>query len=125
MPVDYTKMRTERRKGPDLWVKLLGWLAIVGWFLMFMVLFIIDRAKPEYENMFTKAANIKVRTSWNQELINYLFYLMIFGLCMSIIGLVINSRRHHRAKDRFRYTLIILGIISLLGIIMHLFRFNA
>ena len=125
MTVDNTKIRQERRKGPDLLVKLLGWLAIVGWFLMFMVLFIIDRAKPEYENMFTKAANIKVRTSWNQELINYLFYLMIFGLCMSIIGLVINSRRHHRAKDRFRYTLIILGIISLLGIIMHLFRFNA
>ena len=123
MPVDNTKIRQERRKGPDLWVKLLGWLAIVGWFLMFTVLFIIDRAKPEYENMFTKSANIEVRTTWNQELINYLFYLMIFGFCMSIIGLVINSRRHHRAKDRFRYTLIILGIISFFGIIMHLFSF--
>ena len=121
MPVDYTKIRPERRKGPDLWVKVLGWFAIFGWFLMFMVLFIIDRAKPEYENMFTKSANIKVRTTWNQELINYIFYLMIFGLCMSIIGLVINSRRHHRAKDRFRYTLIILGIISFFGIIRHLF----
>ena len=121
MPVDYTKIRLERRKGPDLWVKLLGWLAIVGWFLMFAVLFIIDRAKPEHENMFTKSANIKVRTTWNQELINYIFYLMIFGLCMSIIGLVINSRRHHRAKDRFRYTLIILGIISFFGIIRHIF----
>jgi len=125
MPVDYTKKRPERRKGPDLWVKLLGWLAIVGWFLMLTVLFIIDRAKPEHENMFTKSANIEVRTTWNQELINYLFYLMIFGFCMSIIGFVINSRRHHRAKDRFRYTLIILGIISFFGIIMHLFRFNA
>ncbi len=121
MPEDYTKTKPERRKGPDLWVKLLGWFAIAGWFLMFMVLLIIDRAKPEHEDIFTKKANIEVRTTWNQELINYLFYLMIFGLCMSIIGLVINSRRHHRAKDRFRYTLIILVIISLFGIIRHLF----
>lgn len=121
MPEDYTEIRPERRKGPDLWVKLLGWFAIAGWFLMFMVLFIIDRAKPESENMFTKSANIEVRTTWNQELINYLFYLMIFGLFMSIVGLVINSRRHHRAKDRFRYTLIILGVISFFGIIKFLF----
>ncbi len=123
MPVDYTKIRPERRKGPDLWVKLLGWFAIFGWFLMFMVLFIIDRAKPEYENMFTKSANIKVRTTWNQELINYIFYLMIFGLCISIIGLVINSTRHHRKDDKFRVTLIILGIISIFGIIKHFFSF--
>ncbi len=121
MPVNISRMRQERRKGPDLWVKVLSWLAVFGWFLMFMALFIIDRAKPEYENMFTKAANIDVRTTWNQELINYLFYLMIFGLCLSIIGLVINSRRHHRANDRFRFTLIILGIISFFGIIKHLF----
>ncbi len=116
-------MKQERRKGPDLWVKVLGWLGVFGWFLMFMALFIIDRAKPEDENIFTKAAKIEVRTTWNQELTNYLFYLMIFGLCISIIGIVINSRRHHREDDRFRLNLIILGIISIFGIIKFLFSF--
>ncbi len=123
MTVNNSRMKTERRKGPDLCVKVLGWLGVFSWFLMFMALFIIDRAKPEAENIFTKAAKIKVRTTWNQELTNYLFYLMIFGLCISIIGIVINSRRHHREEDRFRLTLIILGIISIFGIIKYLFSF--
>ncbi|MFQ5962813.1 MAG: hypothetical protein ACE5KZ_00835 [Candidatus Scalinduaceae bacterium] len=121
MTVNNTGTKSERRKGPDLWVRILGWLCVFGWFLMFVALFIIDRAKPQAENMFTKAAKIEVRTTWNQELTNYLFYLMIFGLCISVIGIVINSRRHHREDDRFRFTLIILGIISFLGIIKYLF----
>ncbi len=118
-----TDMKPDRRRGPDLWVKTLRWLGVFGWFIMIAALFIIDRARPEEENMFTKAANVSVRTTWNMELFHYLFYLMIFGLCISVIGIVINSRRHHRADDRFRYILIILGIISAFGIIKYLYKF--
>ncbi len=118
-----TDMKPDRRMGADLWTKTIRWLGVFGWFVMFVALFIIDRAKPEEENMFTKAANVSVRKTWNQELIQYLFYLMIFGLCISVIGIVINSRRHHRKDDRFKYILIILGIISSFGIIKYLFKF--
>ena len=118
-----TDIKPDRRKGPDLWSKTLRWLGVFGWFVMFVALFIIDRARPEEENMFTKSANVSVRSTWNLELIHYLFYLMVFGLCISIIGIVINSRRHHRVNDRFRYILIILGIISLFGIIKYCFKF--
>jgi uncharacterized membrane protein YhaH (DUF805 family) len=118
-----TDMKPDRRRGADFWVKILRWLGVFGWFVMIVALFIIDRARPEEENMFTKSANISVRKTWNPELIHYLFYLMIFGLCISVIGIVINSRRHHRADDRFRYILIILGIISLFGIIKYHFKF--
>ncbi len=123
MAENNTDMKPDRRKGADLWVKTLRGLGVFGWFVMFVALFIIDRARPEEENMFTKAANVSVRKTWNQELIHYLFYLFIFGLCISIIGIVINSRRHHRADDRIRYILIILGIISLFGIIKYHFKF--
>ena len=123
MPEDNYGIRPERRKGPDLWVKVLGWFAIFGWFLMFAALLIIERAKPEDENMYTRSANAEVRTTWDQELTKYIFYLMISGLCISIVGLVINASRHHRANDRFRLTLIILGIISLFCIIIHHFPF--
>ena len=118
-----TGIRPDRSRGPDLWSKTLRCLGIFGWFVMFVAIFIIDRAKPEEENMFTKAANVSVRKTWNMELIHYLFYLMIFGLCISIIGFVINSRRHHRKDDRFRYILIIMGIISSFGIIKYLYKF--
>ncbi len=118
-----TDMKPDRRRGPDLWSKTLRWLGVFGWFVMFVAIFIIDRAKPEEENMFTKAAKVSVRKTWDQELFHYLFYLMIFGLCISVIGMVINSRRHHRVDDRFKYILIILGIISSFGIIKYLYKF--
>ncbi len=118
-----TDTKSERRSGPDLWAKTLRWLGIFGWFVMILALFIIDRAKPEQENMFTKAANFSVRSTWDQELIYYLFYLMIFGLGISVIGIVINSRRHHRKDDRFKYILIILGAISFFGIIKYIYKF--
>ena len=118
-----TGMKPDRRRGPDLWTKTLRWLGVFGWFVMITALYIIDKAKPEEENMFTKAANVSVRTTWNQELIHYLFYLMIFGLSISVIGIVINSRRHHRKDDRFKYILIILGAISFFGIIKYLCKF--
>lgn len=116
-----TRMKPERRSGPDLWVRILGWLGVFGWLLMFVALFIIDRAKPQNEFIFSRTANAKLRATWNQELTGYLFYLMIFGLCVSIIGSVINARRLHREDDRFRLTLILLGIISIFGIVKHLF----
>ena len=118
-----TDMKPDRRRGPDVWDKTLRWLGVFGWLVMIVALYVIDMAKPEEENMFTKAANVSVRKTWNMELFHYLFYLMIFGLCISVIGIVINSRRHHRKDDRFKYILMILGVISFFGIIKYLFKF--
>jgi hypothetical protein len=116
-------MQQDRRKGPDLLIKTLRWLGIFGWFVMIAALYIIDMAKPEEENMFTRKHDVSVRKIWDPELIQYLFYLLIFGLCISVIGIVINSTRHHRKDDRFRYILITLGVISFFGIIKYLFKF--
>jgi hypothetical protein len=120
---DNIDMKQDRRKGPDLLIKILRWLGIFGWFVMIVALYILDMAKPEEENMFTKAADVNVRTTWDPKLIHYLFCLLIFGLCISVIGVVINSRRHHRKDDRFKYILITLGAISTFGIIKYLFKF--
>ena len=116
-------MKQDRRRGPDFLIKTLRGLGIFGWFVMIAALYILDMAKPEEENMFTKAADVNVRTTWDPQLINYLFCLLIFGLGISIIGVFINSRRHHRKDDRFKYILITLGAISTFGIIKYLFKF--
>ncbi|MBO1224874.1 MAG: hypothetical protein JYX80_10655 [Candidatus Scalindua sediminis] len=126
MTVTNTRMQLDRRKGdrrkgPDPLVKALEWLSVFGWLLMFAALFIIDRAKPQSENFLIKATKVEASTTWNQELTSALFYLMIFGLCISIIGIAINSRRYRRKDDRFRITLIMLGVISIFGIIKHFF----
>lgn len=123
MTVYGTGKRPERRRGPDIFVKILGWLGVFGWFLMFVALFIIDRAKPEAEFILSKTARASLRNAWDQGLVTYLFYVMILGLFISIIGIVINTRRFHREDDRFRLTMILLGIISIFGIAKYLLPF--
>ena len=120
---DSVNMEQDRRRGPDFWTKALRWLGIFGWFVMIVALYILDMAKPEEENMFTKNLDVSVRKTWDPKLIHYLFCLLIFGLCISVIGIIINSRRHHRKDDRFKYILITLCAISTFGIIKYLFKF--
>ncbi len=121
MTVTNTRMKLDRRRGPDFWIRVLGWLGGISWFLMFAAMFIIDRAKPEAEKIITRASGVEVGTTWDQTLLGYLFYLVIFGLCISTVGIMINSRRYRREEDRFRLTLIVLGMLSLFGIAIYLF----
>ncbi len=121
MTVTDTRKKLDRRSGPDFWVRVLGWFGGISWLLMFAAMFIIDRAKPEAEKILTRVSGAEVSTTWNQTLLGYLFYLVIFGLCISTVGIMINSKRYRRAEDRFRLTLIVLGILSLFGIVIYLF----
>ncbi len=123
MVEDKVNMQQDRRREPDLLIEILRWLGIFGWFVMIVALYILDLAKPEEENMFTKTADFSVRKTWEPKLIHYLFCVLIFGLCISVIGIIINSRRHHRKDDRSKYILITLGAISTFGIIKYLFQF--
>jgi uncharacterized membrane protein len=121
MTVTDTRMKLDRRSGPDFWVKVLGWFGGISWFLMFAAMFIIDRAKPESEKILSRASGAEVSTTWDQTLLGYLFYLVIFGVCVSTVGIMINSKRYRRDEDRFRLTLIVLGMLSIIGIAIYLF----
>ncbi len=121
MTVTNTRKKIDRRRGPDFWVKILAWLGGISWFLMFAAMFIIDRAKPEAEKILSRASGAEVSTTWDQTLVGYLFYLVIFGLCVSTVGIMINSRRYRREEDRFRLTLIVLGMLSIFGLAIYLF----
>ncbi|MFH1741082.1 MAG: hypothetical protein ABIH23_18940 [bacterium] len=111
----------ERRKGPDIWVRLIGWFGVIGWLVLLGAMFIAGKAQPHFETFFDRLFHIQVRETWNLQLVEYIFYLMIFGFCISAIGLLINATRHHRKYDRYRDYLVLLGVISLAGIIKHLF----
>ena len=102
-------------------MKSLAWLGAIGWLVMFAVLFLLDQAKPQVENFFDRMFGVKRRATWDLELARYIFYLMILGLALSGLGLGINAKRHRRKKDKYRISLILLGLFSILGIILYLF----
>ena len=58
-----TGMKPDRRRGPDLLIKILRWLGVFGWFVMIAALYITDRAKPEEENMFPQPLKNRLKQS--------------------------------------------------------------
>lgn len=118
--------RIERRKGPDIWIRLLSWTGILGWLAMLVAFIILDRAKPRRATFIDltyfrqMGIDPEVNNQWNTDLVDYIFYLMSFGLLVSIIGIAINKHRHRRRDDSYRLYLILLGAISLFGIVYYL-----
>ncbi|MDY6836792.1 MAG: hypothetical protein SWH78_02355 [Thermodesulfobacteriota bacterium] len=111
-----------RRKGPDFWFRSIRWLAVIGWLIMTGALFIPTVAKPDHKGNIAKLAE-GLRTTWDLELMKYFFYCMIVGLCISIAGFVINTKRHRRKSDEYLISLILLGFVSIVGMVTYLITF--
>lgn len=92
---------------------------------MLVVYVLLDRAKPDrgtfVDTMYFEQLGIPFSTSsqWDADLVNYIFFLMVLGLCISITGLLINAGRRRRKDDGFRKYLVFLGMISLFGVVYY------
>ncbi len=115
--------RGERRRGPDVWRKMISWLSVIGWILMLVALVLFDLAKPHMMTFFDRFFHVSGATVWNYQLTLYIFFVMVAGFVISVSGLLINARRHRRKKDHYSLSLMLLGIVSLLGAVYYMFRF--
>jgi len=117
----------ERRRGHDRLLRIMSWSGIVGWAIMLVVMVVVDRAKPD-DSTFTPSKSIfeqagvpyHLRTTWDQDLVTYIFYLLIAGLVLGVTGLAVNSRRHRRRDDHYRIHLVLLTGISAVGVLYYL-----
>ena len=123
MDIQKTSTR-ERRRGPDKWISTLVWLGVAGWLLVFAAFLLLGYAKPEVTTFFDRYFQVRVRSHWRMELVRYIFYCMVGGTLLSLTGIVINLKRHRRRTDEFRVSLILVGMISLAGVIFYLIRFG-
>ncbi|MDY6953420.1 MAG: hypothetical protein SWE60_18065 [Thermodesulfobacteriota bacterium] len=89
---------------------------------MTAALFIPTVAKPEVRIHSARGAE-NLRTTWDLEMMQYFFYLMIVGLCISIVGFAINTKRHRRKTDEYLISLMLLGSVSIIGMVTYLVRF--
>ncbi len=118
------KIIKQRRHGPDILVKLIHWTGVAAWLLMFIAIIIADKARPELPTLFDRIFNVQLRTTWDSDLLRYVFILagIIFAICT--IGLFLNTKRHHRKDDHYSKSLIIMKFMSGLGIILCLYYFR-
>lgn len=112
-----------RRKRPDLFLRLLTWFNAAAVFSLAAALCIFAIAKPELETFFDRYYNLSLRQTWDEGLVIYIALLLVISCLTSIIGLTINSRRLKRKGDYVHSTLVISLLISIVGLIVYFREF--
>jgi hypothetical protein len=112
----------ERRKGPDAVVKAVWWSTGICWALFVAALIFFDTARPESSTFFDRQFDIAVRDYWNENALQYSFFIMILNLAVCIAGFILNMARHRRKTDKISKSILILGTVTLTGIIWYLLR---
>lgn len=116
------RISTERRRGPDAVVKTVWWTVGISWVLIITALTLTNSAQPNTETFFDRLLEISVRSFWDNDLLQYAFYVLLLNFTVCVIGFVLNILRQKRKTDRINKSIIILGVIALLGIIWYMFR---
>jgi len=111
-----------RRKGPDIWAKFIKFASITVWGMMLLILLIVDQAKPEVEDFFSRLFKIDLQTNWNYHLLSYAFYLSIVAFIFALFGLYIDMSRHRRKTDKYSKSLITMLCFSLLIIVLYFLK---
>ncbi|MCL5290084.1 MAG: hypothetical protein ACOY35_00180 [Bacillota bacterium] len=107
------KSFVEKRQGVDFWVKFVKTAAIFVWAAMFIILVIIDRAKPQVENFFSNLFQISLRQSWDSDLLAYAFSLSVAMLGFSVFAFIINMKRHRRKSDKYSKSILAMIFFTL------------
>lgn len=114
----------DRRKRNDPVSKSIRVFAVAGWFLLLAVILIVNKASPVTEDFFTRVfGDGPVISYWNMALVNIGFATVLVMFCASIAGLIANTIRHRRKSDRYRISIIAIGIISFILILIFIFSF--
>ena len=107
--------KKNKRRGPDFIVKCIQGSALVSWIIIFVILIVFSMAKPRFQG-FGRNFAVVGGGGWDTALVGSIFYILIFQLVLCIVGLVISTTRMRRKSDRYNKSLIIMGILSVIGI---------
>lgn len=113
----------KRRRGPDFLIRFVQWVGGLSWLVLLTAMVILEKAQPQEIPYFSRLMHQEYRTWWDLELAQYFFYIMVFLLLLSLFTLLINSRRLKRKYDKLNISVVIIGLISLIGIILYLIYF--
>lgn len=116
------KIYSERRKGPDAIVKGVWWTVGISWLLFIAALIFTETARPETATFFDRQFNISIRDYWNENVLKYVFFILVMNLAVCFIGFLLNMMRHKRKTDKISKSILILGTVTLAGILWYLIR---
>lgn len=120
----------ERRRGADSLIILIRSFSILGWLVLVAAMAVYDHARPERSFIDERILRglglpLHLRRSWDFDLAQYIFYLMVMGLVLGLVGLAATWRRHRRHDDSYRLYLILITLISSTGVWLYLLKIAA
>ena len=130
-PYDKDTDFQERRKKADWITRMATILSVISWSVAIAVWAVLESASPERERTFitsflreTMGAEIHIRSTWDVTLLPVAFWLLIGSLAICVTAFIFNALRMRRKTDKYRKSIIIIGIINIIGIVAFLIRFG-
>ena len=120
----------DRRKKADWIVKMATILSLIAWCVAIAVWVVLDAASPEREvAWFTsigrlRGVEIVIRDHWDATLLPVAFGLLLAALAICLLAFFFNKIRMKRKTDKYRKSVIVIGSITVLGIILFIVRFG-
>ena len=112
---------SNRRKKPDLILRLLAWSNAIAVFSLIGAVCVIAIAKPKRMNFLDHFYSVqRLNPAWNTSLTGYIGALLLLSLLFSIIGLILNSKRLQRKGDHVNATLVLSLIASTVSFLFYL-----
>ena len=114
----------ERRQGQDIFYRLMVALNAVAWVIFLAALTVFHFARPEMETGVSRYFDVDIRNEWDHSLLNLLFMLLVACVGLTLIMLMIRSRRARRKTDSLWGNMFVLIAIAGVSLLMMLLRFN-
>jgi hypothetical protein len=105
-----------RRIGPDSVIKAIKGIVGFSWILVIIIFIMFSFAEPGFEVKMIGSSS----KGFDRSILKYAFYLMIFQALFCSLGIIINTTRLKRKSDKLYLSLILLGSISVIGIVLYL-----
>jgi len=121
----------ERRKKADWMVRMAAILSFISWGFALAVWVVLEMASPEREHRFITSilskhhdATIYIRNYWDKTLLPVAFILLVVSLAICLVAFFFNKMRMRRKTDKYRKSIIVIGVITIAGIVLFLIRFG-
>lgn len=101
----------DRRKQPDIWVKIARALSVIAWVLFIVAMIVSHFAAPETDFGIVRYHDMESRKFWIKPLTNYLYATLWTAALISYICMVVNRYRARRATDNRNFYVKLLLVI--------------
>ena len=115
-----------RRKQADWVVNAAAALSVIAWVVAFFVVLVLDIAsdRPAMPGLQTWLGGGPVHPVWNATLLPVGLVLLVVSFLCSVAAFMFNMMRMRRKTDKYRKSVIIMGLITLAGIVFYVIRFG-